>query len=133
MSVATKRPNTFLILLIVATSLDFSVGWCQTSPNTSKLTLQGPPEQTGALSIRDALNRPCLDIEAIARAHVINPDEFDHVVSIKNNCLRVIKVKVCYYSSEKCSSFDVQSYKRIDTVLGTMNKIKTFRYSVTQK
>ena len=57
----------------------------------------------------------------------------DHVVSIKNNCPRNIKVKVCYYQSQSCREFEIQGYKRVDTILGTMTKISRFRYTITQK
>lgn len=110
-----------------------SVAQCQTSSTRSRLTLQGPAEQSGSPVIRDALNRPCLDVEAAARAHVINPDMVDHVVSVKNSCPRPIKLKICYFQSDRCKEVDVQAYKRVDTILGTMTKIFTFRYSVFQK
>lgn len=83
--------------------------------------------------VRDALNRPCLDVEAAARPHVVNRDIMDHVVSVKNNCPRMINVKACYYGSDHCKEFKVQGYQRIDTILGTMAKVTTFRYSLIQK
>ncbi|MBW5438820.1 hypothetical protein FXB41_29885 [Bradyrhizobium canariense] len=101
--------------------------------SASRLTIQGPGEQSGTAVVRDALGRPCLDIEAAARAHVVNHDIVDHVVSVKNNCTKTVKVKVCYLNADKCNAFDVQGYKRVDTVLGTMTKITAFRYSVFQK
>jgi hypothetical protein len=101
--------------------------------NTTHLTMQEPAEQSATSVIRGAFGKPCLDVEAAARPHIVNPDTIDHVVSIKNNCPRTIKVKVCYVNSAKCNAFDVQGYSRVDTTLGTMMKIKVFRYSLTQK
>lgn len=97
------------------------------------LTMQGPPESSNSAVIRNALGKPCLDIEAAARAHVIDRDMLDHVVSVKNNCPRTIKVKVCYFDSDACNVFDIQAYKRVDTILGTMRKVSNFRYTITQK
>lgn len=94
---------------------------------------QGPAESSSSPVIRDALNRPCLDVDAIARAHLVNKDMLDHVVSVKNNCARVIKVKICYYDGDRCKDFSIQGYQRIDTILGTMMKVGTFRYSLSQK
>ncbi|MGY4330315.1 hypothetical protein ACVWWG_004732 [Bradyrhizobium sp. LB7.2] len=99
----------------------------------NKFMIQGPAEQSDLLIIRDALNRPCLDVEAIARAHVVNPDMFDHVVSVKNNCSRMIKVKVCYFQTDHCKAFSLQGFQRVDTVLGTMAKVMAFRYSLFQR
>lgn len=104
------------------------------TPSTSSLTMQGPAEQSGVRPIRDALGRPCLDIEAAARSHVVNPNVVDHVISLKNGCSRNIKVKVCYYHSDQCKESEVQGYKRVDTILGTMTKASSiFRYTVFQR
>lgn len=101
--------------------------------NAARLTMQGPAESGGSNIIRDALNRPCLDVEAAARPHATNRDVVDHVVSVKNNCPRLIKMKVCYFNSDNCNSFDLTGYKRIDTVLGTMTGIKMFKYTIFQR
>lgn len=103
------------------------------SQSVPRLKIQGPGEQSGTAVVRDALGRPCLDVEAAARAHVVNPDMVDHVVSVKNNCTKTVKVKVCYLNADKCNAFDVQGYKRVDTILGTMTKVSVFRYSLFQK
>lgn len=104
-----------------------------TSGNSSKLTLQGPAEPSAAPVLRDAVGRPCLDSEAAGRAHLVDPDLIDHIVSIKNNCPRNIRVKVCYFQSDRCRDLEIQGYKRVDTILGTMRKVSAFRYSISQK
>jgi hypothetical protein len=104
-----------------------------TGQSQSRLTLQGPAEQSDKPVVRDALGRPCLDVEAAARVHVVNPALVDHVVSLKNRCPRSISVKVCYLNSDKCNAFDVAPYKRVDTILGTISGIKNFRYVLLQK
>lgn len=107
--------------------------YAQSNVSASRLTMQGPADQSSSPVIRDAFGKPCLDVEAAARAHVTNRDMLDHVVSIKNNCPRVIKIKVCYHNSGRCNAFDLQAYKRIDSILGTMMKISAFRYSIEQR
>lgn len=105
----------------------------QSNKSGSPLTFQGAAEQTGSSIIRDALGRPCLDIEAVARAHVVNPTVMDHIVSVKNGCPRLIKIKVCYFGSDRCVEAVLGSYSRSDVTLGTMTGVKTFRYSISQK
>lgn len=95
--------------------------------------MQGPGEPNNSPVLRDSLNRPCLDVEAAAKPRVVNPDMLDHIVSVKNNCLQMIKVKVCYFNSQNCNSFDLPAQKRVDTLLGSMNRISTFRYTVYQR
>ncbi|SCB26928.1 hypothetical protein GA0061098_1004208 [Bradyrhizobium shewense] len=104
----------------------------QSGPSMSRLTLQGPAEQAGKV-VKDALGRPCLDIEAAAVPHAVDPKILDHVVSLKNNCPRLIKTKVCYFGSQTCNEVALQGYKRVDTILGSMRGITAFRYSIEQK
>lgn len=103
------------------------------APSASKFMMQGQAEQSNSSIIRDALGRPCLDVEAAARPQVVNPSMIDHVVSIKNNCPKMIRVKVCYHNSDRCNEATLSGYKRADTTLGTMRNVNFFRYSVHQK
>lgn len=106
----------------------------QTSPVTAPtITMQNPLDQSGIGIVRDALGRPCLDVEAAARAQTVNPQMLDHVVSIKNNCPKSIKAKVCYFNSDRCNDVDLRPYSRADTILGTMRGISFFRYTLRQK
>jgi len=99
----------------------------------SRMTLQGPGEN-GALSVhRNALNQPCLDYEGASRKQIVNPTLFDHIVSIKNICPRPIKVKICYYKSERCLEVEVGAQSRKDVILGVAPNVQYFRYSYTEK
>ncbi|MDB5653467.1 MAG: hypothetical protein JWQ94_1080 [Tardiphaga sp.] len=100
---------------------------------SSRLTMQGPAENAATAPIRDSLGRPCLDVEAAARAQIVNPETMDHLVSIKNNCAKSFKLKVCYFNSESCREVDLQPYKRVDTILGSMRGSSYFRYTISQK
>lgn len=134
MVVARRTSKYILLAVILAAAGTSNYGRAQSpSPDGSRprLTLQGAAEP-GTSIVRDALNRPCLDVEAAARGHVANKSVVDHVVSIKNNCARLIKTKICYFRSESCKEFDLQPYKRVDTILGTTTSLY-FRYSVFQK
>lgn len=122
-----------VVFAILTGTESISSARAQATTPSSRLTLQGPADQAGTSVIRDALGRPCLDVEAAARAEVVNPEMLDHVVSVKNNCQRIIRVKVCYFNSDRCNEIVVQGYKRVDTILGTMRGVKFFRYSLMQK
>lgn len=130
-----SRAKIFVVCLLLSSCAFLQESNAQTSGGTSapRLTMQGAAEQSRAPIIRDALGRPCLNVEAAARAGVVNPEMLDHVVSLKNNCPRVIRAKVCYFHAEHCNDLVVQGYSRVDTILGTIRNVKTFRYSVFQK
>jgi hypothetical protein len=122
-----------LLILGIALLVSFRAASAQSTLPPPKFTLQGGPEQADALWMKDSLGRPCLDIEAAARPHVVDPQVLDHVVSVKSNCSRLFKIKVCYYGSDRCVPMDISAYKRVDAVLGTMKGISSFRYSVLQR
>lgn len=96
------------------------------------LTMQGSADTLDSPAIRDAANRPCLNVEAAAKKLISNGELMDHIVSVKNNCSRTIRIKICYYHSDHCKEATVYGYQRVDTILGMM-KMSTFRYSLSQK
>lgn len=103
------------------------------SPFHSRLTLQAGGANNPLTVHRDALNRPCLDVEAASRAQVINPNIYDHIVSVYNRCLTTIRLQVCYYGTDHCIDMEVPSNKRKDGVLGIMPTMQYFRYVYREK
>jgi hypothetical protein len=99
----------------------------------SRLTLQGAGENSALSVHRDALGRPCLDFEAASRAHVINPNVYDHVVSVYNRCVKQIKLTVCYFGSDHCIDMDIPPLSRKDGTLGIYPSMQFFRYSYKEK
>ncbi|MCK1345782.1 MULTISPECIES: hypothetical protein [unclassified Bradyrhizobium] len=121
-------------LVAVALMSSIAAASGQSTPPHTGLTIQGPADQSqfGAVA-KDALGRPCVDVEAAARPETVNPDMLDHIVSLKNSCSKPIKAKVCYYGSDRCRDIVLEPYKRVDTLLGSMRGIKFFRYSLTTR
>jgi hypothetical protein len=104
-----------------------------TSPFQSPLTMQREGENAGLTVHRDPLGRPCLDIEAASRAEVVNPNVYDHVISVYNRCLTQIKLHVCYYHSDHCIDMDIPGLQRKDTVLGIYPATQYFRFTYQEK
>ncbi|MCK1269277.1 MULTISPECIES: hypothetical protein [unclassified Bradyrhizobium] len=128
------RTITRATCVLTALALLHAGCFAQSVPERApRLTMQGAAAEAQSRIIRDALGRPCLDVEAAARTHAINPDLVDHVISVKNNCPRKIEAKICYLGSDRCNSVTVDGFKRVDTILGSANKVRFFRYSVLQK
>jgi hypothetical protein len=106
------------------------------NPNTpfqSRLTLQSDGVNAALTVHRSPLGKPCLNIEAASRAHVINPDVYDNVVSIQNQCSMTIRLKVCYYGSESCVDVEVLGQQRKDVTIGIRPHMQYFRYSYKEK
>ncbi|KRQ12574.1 hypothetical protein [Bradyrhizobium manausense] len=121
------------ILFAAALIGSVAVAHCQSVPRNTGLTIQGPADQASGAIVKDALGRPCIDIEAVSRPETINPNMQDHIVSLKNNCPKLIKAKVCYFNSDRCRDVVLEPYKRVDSLLGTMRGIQFFRYTVITK
>jgi len=129
------RSNRFVVLISILCGLHAATaqGLVTTTPFQSRLTLQGPGQSSGIFTHRDPLGRPCLDFEAAARAHVINPNVYDHVVSIYNKCLSRIQLQVCYFGTNHCIDAEVPGLQRKDVVLGVFPSLQYFRYSYREK
>jgi hypothetical protein len=126
-------------LMRIAAVVLLSFGHCavaqsdSSSSLQSRMTLQGGGENAALSTHRDALNRPCLDFEAASRAHVINPNVYDHVVSVYNQCVKLIKLSVCYYGTDHCIDMEVPPLSRKDGILGIYPSMQYFRYSYKEK
>lgn len=99
----------------------------------NRLTMQRGGDNTALTVHRDPLGRPCLNIEAASHAHIVNPNIYDHVISVKNRCIKTIKVKVCYYHSDHCIDMEILGSQRKDAVLGVFPNFQYFRYSYQEK
>lgn len=133
----TRIAIVLMTLLSVASAIQAQSVMAQmtipTSPFKSRLTLQNGGENAALTVHRDPLGKPCLNIEAASRAHVINPDVYDNVVSVFNRCSKLIKVRLCYYKSDQCVDVELSGQQRKDTVLGVRPHMQYFRYSFQEK
>lgn len=102
-------------------------------PARPRATLQAPGTNTELRTYRNALGKPCLDFEAMSRAHLANAEIYDNIVSIKNQCAHRIMVKVCYFGSDGCIDVEVPAFQRKDAILGVRPQSQFFRYSYKEK
>lgn len=103
------------------------------APYKSRVTVQNSGENAALTVHRNSLGKACLNIEATSRAHVINPNVYDNIVSFQNQCNILIKVQVCYFGTENCVDVEVPAQKRTEAVLGIRLHSKYFRYSYKEK
>jgi hypothetical protein len=93
----------------------------------------GASSGTEILRHRDPTGSPCLTIGGFARAHVVNPNLYDHVITIRNSCAQRIALQVCYYNTQDCISIDVTGGESKEAILGTLPSTKEFRYEFREK
>ncbi|MDC7786717.1 hypothetical protein PQJ75_08280 [Rhodoplanes sp. TEM] len=89
-------------------------------------------ERDGIAS-KDSIGRICLDVETIARGRAVNPNLFDHIVSVENRCPKVIKVRVCLHRTERCTRVEVPGLTRRDAVIGIGTGTEITRYVYSEQ
>lgn len=82
---------------------------------------------------RDFAGRPCLAVGGFAEAHAIDPNLYDDVISVTNNCPERIAVQVCYYQSVDCILMDIPGQERKEAILGMLPSTKDFRFEFREK
>lgn len=100
---------------------------------SSSFTVQGPAESSPNIpsgSVRDPLGRLCYETYAVARAHIVDPSVYDHIISLKNNCTKPLKLKACYFNSDRCTPVDLRPYTHTEVIIGTMKNVRFFRYVI---
>ena len=56
--------------------------------------------------------KPCVTIHPISRAQILNKNIYDHSLLINNECSLKIRLSVCYYHAENCSTMSIAGYAR---------------------
>lgn len=105
----------------------------QADPGKFRFQLQEPAEDAGSAAVRDAFNRPCLESVGVASAHVVNPDLIDHLVKLENRCSRMLKLKICYFTDDRCKTLNLGAYMKEEVFLGAMMKVTRFKFYIFQK
>jgi hypothetical protein len=88
---------------------------------------QGPGQHLGPLG------KPCLSAYATGRAQKINPRIVEHVVTANNSCSQSIKLRLCYYKSDRCVPLTVPGHQHKEIVLGIMPGTADFRYQYSEE
>jgi len=78
-------------------------------------------------------NKPCLNFLAYVEQQKVNNNIFNHVITVTNECSLIIKVDLCYYKSQRCTSIAVPAYGRKEVTLGIMPAMKDFRFQYKEK
>lgn len=140
---------SFLIrmgMLCVCTIVGTSYSLAQTAPAPFGGVVSGDRTRAGVMGQplaasgdaqsqrhKDFTGKLCLDVRGFARAHLVNKNLFDHVVSVQNSCPQQISLSVCYYQSDECVSLDVPGYDHKEVVLGILPAQSDFRFQFREK
>ncbi len=90
-------------------------------------------QDTEVLRHRDFGGKPCLAIGGLARAHLGNPNLFDHVIQIQNGCPKSITTQVCYRHSYECISVVTDGHASREAILGTQPAMRDFEYEFRER
>jgi len=82
---------------------------------------------------RGPTGHPCLKVTGYAQQQTINPNIYDHMLDVSNDCSQPIKLQVCYYQSQQCTAIDIPAYGRKEATLGIMPAMKDFRFEYKEQ
>src|SRR5712691_4485669 len=90
-----------------------------------------PATGTGIKSI-DIYGKQCYTIQGVARNQTINPNIFDHVIIVKNQCFKNVKLKICYHKSDRCIEMSIPSRSTKESWLGSFPSMRFFQYDAKE-
>ncbi len=79
----------------------------------------------------DPTGKPCVAVNAMVQAQIINPKIYDHILVIENTCSQPVGLKLCYYQSTTCIKTTIAAYTRRQQALG-ISPEANFRFSYTE-
>ena len=77
---------------------------------------------------KDSVGKPCLSVAPMAQKQVINPNIYNHILLLDNNCGQEIRILACYYKTDSCKTLSIGGYKRQQQLLGVF-PAADFRFS----
>lgn len=102
-------------------------------PPGAPKSMSGDPRDPQNLRHRDALGRPCLDYSAVSRPLAAASAVYEHIVAVRNQCLKPIRVKLCYHRADRCYMVEVASRGQRETVLGVFPSVRYFQYDYQEQ
>lgn len=87
----------------------------------------------GAPRHKDFTGKPCLMVGGFARRQTADPNLYDDVIEVENNCPQQIALQVCYYETDDCIPMDVPGDDRKESVLGILPSSMEFRFEFREK
>jgi hypothetical protein len=82
---------------------------------------------------KDFTGRLCLTVSGFARPQTADPNLYDDVIDVENDCPQQIALQVCYYQSEDCIPMDVPGNDRKEAILGILPSTAEFRFEFREK
>jgi hypothetical protein len=76
--------------------------------------------------------KQCFAIQGVARNQTIDPKMFDHVIYVKNECFKPVKLKVCYHDTDRCVDILVPPRSNKETWLGAFPSMRFFQYDAKE-
>jgi hypothetical protein len=99
----------------------------------AQLPLLGGTQTLGVKVHLGPTGKPCLKVQGYVKAQTINPNIFNHLILVSNDCSQPIKMQVCYYQSQHCAPVEVPGYGRREATLGIMPAMKEFRFEYREQ
>lgn len=101
--------------------------------NTATTRYSNPTDDPNRYRQTDSFGKLCLNIGGYGRPFATNPNLYDHVIVVVNNCPKRINFEVCYYQTHNCVNVEMPAQQRKEVILGIQPGVKEFRYEFREK
>lgn len=81
----------------------------------------------------DSTGKPCLMVVGFVRPQTADPNLYDDVIEVENNCPQRIALQVCYYQSGDCIPMGVPGDDRKEAILGISPSTTEFRFEFRER
>jgi hypothetical protein len=88
------------------------------APGFSQDARFGAAKSTLAQPHLNPSGKPCITIHPTSKAQTINQNIYDHSLLINNECSQRIRLLVCYYRVQNCSTIAIAGYTREQKLFG---------------
>jgi hypothetical protein len=77
--------------------------------------------------------KPCISVFGGSHPQTMNPLIFNHMIVATSACSQIIKLKVCYYHTDRCVDLALPAYSQKEAMLGIMPRMDGFRFEYREQ
>jgi len=99
---------------------------------TTGNAVSAPPDTGKGINSEGVYKKQCFAVQGVARNQKIDPKMFDHLIFVKNECLKPVRLKVCYHETDRCVDISVPPRSSKETWLGAFPSMRFFQYDLKE-
>jgi len=99
---------------------------------TAGEAVSAPPDTVIGIKSGVTYRKQCFTVEGVARNQTNDPKTFDHLIFVKNDCFKSVKLKICYHQTDHCVDIFVPPHSNKETWIGAFPAMRFFQYDAKE-